>query len=169
MDASLSPAALRGLLNRKDLAAARHRAALAAVLGLSDTELLAVAYLAQHGELTPTVLGRLLGLSSAGATAVVQRLERTGFVERAPHPHDGRSALLRLTAPGIERAEAAMEPLVSELDAIAGRLGADSRRVVAGFLREVAEASERHAGRLRDEAGRAGASLAAAPVPGLWA
>jgi DNA-binding MarR family transcriptional regulator len=169
MDAPLSPAAIRGLLNRKDLAAARHRTALADVLGLTDTELVAIAYLAQHGELTPTGLGRLLGLSSAGATAVVQRLERTGFVERAPHPHDGRSALLRLTATGIERAEAAMEPLVSQLDDIAERLEPESRRVVAEFLREVAEASERHAGRLRDEAGLAGASLAAAPVPGLWA
>jgi DNA-binding MarR family transcriptional regulator len=164
-----SAVAIRGLLNRKDLAAARHRAALADVLGVTETELIAIAHLAQHGELTPTGLGRLLALSSAGATAVVQRLERTGFVERAPHPSDGRSAVLRLSAEGAARAEAAMAPLVEDLDRIAAALEPASRRAVGAFLREVAEVSERHAAHLRDEAGLAGTALASAPVPGLWA
>jgi DNA-binding MarR family transcriptional regulator len=165
----LDALAIRGLLNRKDLAAARHRGALADVLGVTETELLGIAHLAQHGELTPTGLGRLLALSSAGATAVVQRLERTGFVERAPHPSDGRSAVLRLTAAGVERAEAAMAPLVADLDRISAALEPASRHAVGAFLREVAEVSERHAARLRDEAGLAGTAMTAAPVPGLWA
>jgi DNA-binding MarR family transcriptional regulator len=160
--------AIRGLLNRRDLAAARHRAALAGVLGMSDTELVALAHLAQHGELTPGWLGRLLGLSSAGGTAVIQRLEKTGYVERTRHPSDGRSAVLRLDPGGIGRAEAAMAPLVADLDAIATDLAPDSRHIVAAFLREVSEVSERHAARLRDEADLAGVALAAAPSPGLW-
>ena len=39
---------IRQLLNRRDLASARHRAAMSRRLGLSESEMLAVAHLAQH-------------------------------------------------------------------------------------------------------------------------
>jgi hypothetical protein len=37
------------------------------------------------------------------------------------------------------------------------------------ILHEIAEVSEHHAARLREEAGLAGLALTAAPAPGLWA
>jgi DNA-binding MarR family transcriptional regulator len=67
---------LRQLLNRKDLAGARQRAALGRSFGVTENEILALAHLARHGVLTPSALGRLLALSSGGATTLVQRLER---------------------------------------------------------------------------------------------
>jgi hypothetical protein len=60
-----------------------------------------------------------------------------------------------------------MAPLIADLDGVAADLEPASRRIVGTFLREVAEASERHTSRLREEAGLAAAD--AAPVPGLWA
>lgn len=165
-----SPAAIRRLLSRKDLAAMRHRSALAEMLGMTETEALAIAHLAQHGELTPTSLGRLTHLSSAGTTAVVQRLERTNFAERAPHPRDGRSTVLRLTPAGVDKVARAMRPLVEDIDRILSALEPEARRMVAHVLEAVAEASERHAAQLHDEADAA-AAAAATPrsVPGLWA
>ena len=94
---------LRQLLSRKDLASARQRIALGRRLGLAENEVLALAYLARHGELTPSALGRLLGLSSGGATTLAQRLERAGHVERADNPQDGRSNLLHLTPGTVTR------------------------------------------------------------------
>jgi DNA-binding MarR family transcriptional regulator len=41
-----------------------------------------------------------LGLGRTAMTAVVDRLERRGWVERKPHPKDRRVALLELTDSG---------------------------------------------------------------------
>lgn len=47
-----------------------------------------------------TQLVEELGLGRTAMTAVVDRLERRGWVERKPHPKDRRVALLELTTSG---------------------------------------------------------------------
>jgi DNA-binding MarR family transcriptional regulator len=158
---------IRQLLNRRELASARHRAAISRQLGLSETGMLAVAHLAQHGQLSPSTLADLLGVSSGGITALVQRLEAGGHIVRRPHPTDGRSVLVELSPALLQRAERAFGPLVSDLDRATGELDDEERRIVRRFLDRVASLSEAHAQRARESAAaRSGA--AAAPSPGLW-
>ncbi|HEX2412472.1 MAG TPA: MarR family transcriptional regulator [Solirubrobacteraceae bacterium] len=159
---------IRHALNRKDLAAARQRSALARLLGLADADVLAIQYLAVAGRLTASRLGSLLQMTSGGSTALVQRLEREGCIVREPHPVDRRSSLLRLT-PGIEhRAGAKLAPLVASIDAASAELSAAEREVVGRFLERVAEEGERHADELARQA-TAAVPAAGSPVPGLWA
>jgi DNA-binding MarR family transcriptional regulator len=166
---STSPEGIRASLNRKALASARHRAALGRVLGMGEGEVLAIQHLARAGRMTPSQLGSVLRLSSGGATALVQRLEREGHVTRERHPHDRRSVLLRLT-PEIEaRAGEALAPLVAEIDALTMRLSDAERALVADFLARVADAAERHADELARSADDAAPAAAGSPVPGLWA
>jgi DNA-binding MarR family transcriptional regulator len=163
------PQSIRRSLTRKALAATRHRAAAGRMLGLSEHEVLAVQHLGLAGRLTPSALGALLGLTSGGTTALVQRLERAGHVIRESHPDDGRSTLLRLTARSEARATEAFAPLVTELDRLAADLPDSDRAAVETFLRHVADAAERHA---EDAARAVDARTRAAigePVPGLWA
>lgn len=148
------------MLSRKDLAAARHRAALAALLRIEEHDVLAIQHLAHAGQLTPTKLGMLLRLSSGGTASLLGRLERRGFVTRVPHPVDKRSTLRRLT-PEVERlAGEALAPLVADIDTEVLALPVDERAVVARFLEAVARAAERRA----DELGRAADLDAAAAV-----
>jgi DNA-binding MarR family transcriptional regulator len=169
MTADHEAEAVREAINRKELAAARQRSALGRLLGLSDTDVLAIQHLAAAGRLTPTQLGSMLGMTSGGATALVQRLEREGFLAREPHPRDRRSALLRLT-PEIERqAGEALAPLVAAIDALTAELPGDDRRRVTRFLAAVAEAGERHADELARRADAATQPVAGSPVPALWA
>src|SRR5262245_9533064 len=93
---SVSPPDIRAALLRKALADARQRRALGRLLGLTDTEILAIQHLARAGELTPGQLASLLQLSSGGATGVIDRLERAGHVERRPHWRDRRSTAVSL-------------------------------------------------------------------------
>ncbi len=161
--------AIREAINRKELAATRQRSALARLLGLSESDVLAIQHLAVAGRLTPSQLGAMLGMTSGGATALVQRLEREGFVAREPHPRDRRSALLRLT-PEIERqAGDALAPLVEAIDDLVDRLPAGDRRLLARFLAAVADAGERHADELARQADAAAQPVAGSPVPALWA
>jgi DNA-binding MarR family transcriptional regulator len=161
--------AIREAINRKELAAARQRSALGRLLGLSESDVLALQHLAAAGRLTPTQLGALLGMTSGGATALVQRLEREGFVAREPHPRDRRSALLSLT-PEIQRqAGDALAPLVDAIDELVHRLPAGDRRLLTRFLAAVADAGERHADELARRADAAAQPVAGSPVPALWA
>lgn len=61
-------------------------------------------------------LGQIVSLDSSTLTGVVDRLERSGDVERRANPEDRRSVLLFLTAKAREL-EALIPRLVDELDA----------------------------------------------------
>jgi DNA-binding MarR family transcriptional regulator len=158
---------IRQLLNRRDLASARHRAAMSRRLGLSESEMLAVAHLAQHGRLSPSALGQLLDLSSGGVTALVQRLESAGHLVRRRHPTDGRSVLVELSPELVERAGLAFGPLVHDLERASLELSEAERQVVRRFLDRVVALSEDHAERALSEPERA-EPVAAAPAPRLW-
>lgn len=159
---------VRQHLHRRELAVERHRAAIARKLKMGDREMLAVAHLAQRGELSPSALGALLLLSSAGATALVERLERNGHVRRSRNPADARSSLLRLSPDLIALAEHAFHPLVLELEQIACEVAERDRAAVERFLARAAQATEEQADRLVREIGSRARQPAALPLPELW-
>src|SRR5687768_834681 len=49
-------------------------------------------------ELTPTQLARQQMVTSGGMTAMLDRLQGRGLLERAPNPEDRRGSIVRLTA-----------------------------------------------------------------------
>lgn len=161
--------AIRAALNRKALADVRHRAALARLLGLTDSDVLAILHLARAGQLTPGQLGESLRLTTGGTAALVQRLERAELITRAPHPRDGRSSVLRLTDEAEHSAGAAYAPLVAQLERLVGDLEPDGQQLVERFLLQAAQATEAQADalvkRVEEEAARADS----VPSPGLWA
>ncbi|GAA4664528.1 MarR family winged helix-turn-helix transcriptional regulator [Frondihabitans cladoniiphilus] len=74
------------------------------VAGLGLTDFQALVYLSA-GDGSPTkAVGDSLGLTSGAMTALIDRIERAGYVTRVPHPLDRRSTLLYLTASGVEAA-----------------------------------------------------------------
>jgi DNA-binding MarR family transcriptional regulator len=168
-DPDSAPATVRALLARKALADARYRSALASVLGVVETDVLAMLHLARDGALTSGRLGALLRLTSGGATALVQRLERLGYVQRVAHPRDRRSSLLRLTATAEAEVGAVYAPLIAELDAAVAALALEERRAIEAFLESVAAIAERHAEDLDRRAVDERPGVIGVPVPGLWA
>ena len=162
-------APVRAELHRTTLAAARQRAGLARRLGVTQTEVLAIHHLARAGRLTPSQLGALLGLSSAGTTAVIRRLEQAGHVTRRPHADDARSVVVRLTPAIAASTTEACTPYTTELDALIGALSQTDRALVAGFLRRAADAAERHADQLARDSDAAARDALAVELPSLWA
>jgi DNA-binding MarR family transcriptional regulator len=162
-----SPERIRHLLHRKALATERHRAAVARRLGLSDTEVSALVHLSRHGSLTPSQLGDLLFLTSGGVTALTQRLERAGYVDRAPHPRDKRSTVLSARSGILEEASGLYEPLVSALDWAAAELTDDQRLAVGRFLERIVAISEEKAEAVARE-DEAEPELVGTRAPALW-
>jgi DNA-binding MarR family transcriptional regulator len=89
-----------------------------------------------------SVLAERAGVAKQTATALVDRLERAGYVERVPDPDDGRARLVRLTAKGrraIPVARAEEERLEREWEQHLGPRRMRQLREALTMLREVTD------------------------------
>jgi len=74
--------------------------------GLNTTDMECLRLLFQKGIATPSELARHTGLTSGATTAMLDRLEKAGFIKRRPNPDDRRGTL-------IAPAESASEKVAS--------------------------------------------------------
>ncbi|MDQ3719601.1 MAG: MarR family transcriptional regulator [Actinomycetota bacterium] len=89
------PAELVSALRRFGLENDRLDAIVARRIEAGAIEFKAMNHLHTVDELTPGQLGDRLALTSGAVTALIDRLERHGWVERVPHPTDRRSVVIR--------------------------------------------------------------------------
>ncbi len=67
---------------------------------LSAMEAVLLSRLATDGPLSMNAVRTALGIEKSTATSLVDRLQKRGYVERKPHPGDGRSLVVHLTRSG---------------------------------------------------------------------
>jgi DNA-binding MarR family transcriptional regulator len=121
-------------------------AAMARRTGLGLSEMAALEHLQHsHEGLTPTELGRRLSLSSGAITALVDRLERTGHVERRPNPADRRSSVVLPVPEGLEEAGRHLLPVAADLLEVTAELTDEARAGVGKYLEVATEIFRRHA------------------------
>ena len=116
-----------------------------APLGIGEGDFGVLAALRRAGEpfeLTPTELARHRMMTSGGMTAVIDRLERKGLLERAPNPADRRGSLVRLTSDGRETIDRAMELHTEVEHHLVSGLPAKKREQLAGLLSDLLLAVE---------------------------
>lgn len=125
--------ALRDLLGL----AADYERRLGAVLEVNATDMKAMEHLIQEGSLSPTDLAARLGVSTAAATQVVDRLVEVGHVDRRPHPHDRRRVVVVPRPASVGRAMDELMPMIGGVARAAGALTERERATVLRFLGEV--------------------------------
>lgn len=113
--------------------------ALAQLRGLSPTDEKAVDVLLRHGPLTHGALGDQVGLAAASVSDLIDRLEAKGYVERSPHPEDGRKVLVTALTERINRE---MAPLFGEwvaaLEELYATFSDEQLETICEFLTEAA-------------------------------
>lgn len=117
-------------------------AAVARNAGLSTSELHSLRHL-MRGPMGPVDLAKLLGVTSAASSGVVDRLCSRGHAERRPHPGDGRRTEVVITDSGRAEVMARMMPMFRGLAEIDRALTDDERAVVERYLRGAIEAMQR--------------------------
>ena len=96
----------------------RNAASESAGVNVTDMECLRLLFL--KGTASPSELARHTGLSSGATTAMLDRLEKAGMIERKPNPDDRRGTLIapakssgEKAASWFESARAAQDKLIS--------------------------------------------------------
>jgi DNA-binding MarR family transcriptional regulator len=136
VDAS-GTAAIRRLL----IAATGVNVTLARHLGLSVSDFSALDHVAQSQEsgrpVGPTELAHHLGMTSASATVLVDRLETAGHLRRRPRADDRRRVLLELTDATRQRIESHLGPVLNEVQQLTESLTSAERDAVLTYLDRV--------------------------------
>ncbi|MGN6412754.1 MarR family winged helix-turn-helix transcriptional regulator [Flexivirga sp.] len=114
---------------------------LASRVGVGVTDLLALDHItSDRGPIGVGELSRLLGIRSASAPVVGDRLVASGQVVRGAHPRDGRRTSLNPTPSAYDDVRAALGPLIADINRITGELTADQASVVLDFLTRITAA-----------------------------
>lgn len=92
----------------------------------------------------PSELAQRVGVTTAAASGIVDRLAARGHAERQPHPTDRRRTAVVCTASGREELMGHLMPMFLELARLDADLTEEERAVVGRFL----TAAERAVGRL---------------------
>ncbi|MHB6909686.1 MarR family transcriptional regulator [Streptomyces sp. DB-54] len=133
---------LREVTVRLDLAGGEF----AARNGLHPTDLRALIALldaARAGEeLTAGRLGARLGLNSAGTTALVDRLERLGYLRRVRDTRDRRRVLLAVDPGAVTLGRSFFGPLIERTLAMLDTFDAGERAAIRRFLTGVRDAAD---------------------------
>ncbi len=136
----------RSLASRLRLAVVRLNRRLRAQRASTDlslTQISALSTLHKCGPITPGQLAAREGVQPPSMTRVISALEEMSYVERSPHPTDGRQAIVTLTQAGhdyvlalISRREAWLDTRLAELS--------DEERHVLSKAAEIIERMAEH-------------------------
>jgi DNA-binding MarR family transcriptional regulator len=129
--------ALSGEMDRLDeVAAARY--------GLNRTDMRALEILGRRGTSQPTELARALGFTTGGVTAVLDRLERAGYVRRRPDPTDRRRLIVEVTDRTTQRDTEIFGALVRRTRSFVETYSDTELAAIRGFLDQVSEITAQH-------------------------
>ena len=97
----------------------------------------------QRGEqVRPHDVAEHLRISTASTTKLLDRLTRSGHVERLPHPHDRRARIVVMTDAARRTFYTHFGERLAEMRGVAERYTDDELAIVVRFLEEVTEALE---------------------------
>lgn len=115
----------------------------AARFGLNTTDLegLDLIQLQLQGQVTAGQLAAATGLTSGAVTALIDRLERAGYVERVDDPADRRRVLVRIREGSIVEIAKVYAPMQKRMFALWSRYSADELTVIEDFLTRSLELS----------------------------
>ena len=144
-DLDLSPMEVLSRVTRVSQRLDRLRRASFAAHALESWEFDVLAALRRTGapyELSPGRLIRETLVTSGTMTNRVDRLVERRLVDRLPDPHDRRGVLVRLTAAGRDRVDAALADLLAREQGLLAGLARQERKQLVILLRRLSAALE---------------------------
>ncbi|MBZ7924661.1 MarR family transcriptional regulator [Ensifer adhaerens] len=108
--------------------------AVAGRFGLHTTDLECLDLIYLSGQASAGELAEVAGLTSGATTALIDRLERAGYVERVADPRDRRRVHVRVRPHAIAPIKAVYEPMQQRMFELWSRYDCDELALIADFL-----------------------------------
>jgi DNA-binding MarR family transcriptional regulator len=122
-------------------------------MGLGLTDLRCLDLVQANDGMTAGELANASGLTTGAVTAVIDRLERAGFVRRLRDDSDRRKVNVEVTPRHYEESGKVWAPLMEDWQkTLASRFTAAELEVVIEFLQSATELGEKHSERIRPNA-----------------
>ena len=122
-------------------------------LGVNSTDMDCLGFLFNKRTSTPSELARYTGLSSGAATAMLDRLEKAGFIERRPNPQDRRGTLIVLARAGAEKVVPFFARVGKAQEGLLSNYSEKDLQLIADFFEGYAKIWEQERGKLQESAG----------------
>ena len=108
-------------------------------LTVNPTDLKAMEHLIMSGPLSPTQIASRLGVSTAAATVVIDRLTSVGHVTRTANPTDRRGVVVVPSPASVDQAMGVLMPMVMGIDRVIHEFTEAEQDVITEYLRRVVE------------------------------
>jgi len=122
----------------------------AARFGLNTTDLEGLDLIQLQGKVSAGQLAAATGLTSGAVTALIDRLERAGYVERIDDATDRRRVLVRIREGAIVEIAKVYAPMQKRMFALWSQYSADELTAIEDFLTRSLELSVDCVAELRD-------------------
>jgi DNA-binding MarR family transcriptional regulator len=143
-------------VREQQIAYDRFHDAVAVYLGINRTDLRCLDILDLAGRQTAGELAARMGMSTGAVTAMLDRLEKSGYVSRLRDPGDRRRVLVEPTDVAGERGREIYGPFGEQVEPMFARFTDSHLALVRDFLRLGNEFYEVQTGRIEQLARRAG-------------
>jgi DNA-binding MarR family transcriptional regulator len=106
-----------------------------AALSVNRRDFEAMQHLIAYGPLSPSDIARRLGVTTAAATTIVDRLTAVGHVTRTPHPTDRRAVVVVPTPASVAAAMSQIYPLITGVDGLLDGFSDAEQSAITEYLR----------------------------------
>jgi len=127
------------------------RSAMNVWVGLNATDMECLRLLFLKGVSTPSELARHTGLTSGATTAMLDRLEKAGLIERRPNPHDRRGTLIVPAKSSAEKAASWFESARKAQDELISSYSERELEIIAGVFERFAKLWEQEREKIQIE------------------
>lgn len=104
--------------------------------GLNVTDMECLRLLFQKGIATPSELARYTGLTSGATTAMLDRLEKAGLIERRPNPDDRRGTLIAPAQSSAAKAASWFESARKAQDELISKYSENELEIIADVFEQ---------------------------------
>lgn len=123
---------------------------IARLLNLNRTDLRCLDLLLQRGPSAPSRLSVELGLTTGSVTAMLDRMEKAGYITRTPDPSDRRKVIVQATPEIAAQAMEAMAPLMEDSAKSTAHYKIADLKLLVDFFTNAIDIQDRHVERLRN-------------------
>ncbi len=127
------------------------RSAMNEWVGLNATDMECLRLLFSKGVSTPSELARQTGLTSGATTAMLDRLEKAGLIERRPNPDDRRGTLIVPKESSAEKAASWFESARKAQDALMAQFSQEELAVIADVFERFSKLWEQEREKIRKD------------------